>query len=96
MTTHYIIVKLIDKANIDKYVNLAKPIYEEMVKSIDGLNSYELIINKVNGKNNYDVMAKLYFDSIESLENNYKPNNLHKRLKEETEFLVEKKTIFDE
>ena len=94
--THYIIVKLIDKANIDKYVSLAKPIYEEMVKTIDGLNSYELIINKVNGKNNYDCMAKLYFDSIASLETNYKPNNLHHRLKEETEFLVEKKTIFDE
>lgn len=94
--THYIIVKLIDKANIDKYVSLAKPIYDEMVKTIDGLNSYELIINKVNGKNNYDCMAKLYFDSIDSLETNYKPNNLHHRLKEETEFLVEKKTIFDE
>ena len=94
--THYIIVKLIDKSNIDKYVSLAKPIYEEMVKTIDGLNSYEIIINKVNGKNNYDVMAKLYFNSIDDLENNYKPNNLHHRLKEETEFLVEKKTIFDE
>ena len=94
--THYIIVKLIDKSNIDKYISLAKPIYEEMVKAIDGLTSYVIIINKVNGKNNYDVMAKLYFDSIEALENNYKTNNLHKKLKEETEFLVEKKTIFDE
>ena len=94
--THYIIVKLIDKTDIDRYVSLAKPIYEEMVKTINGLNSYEIIINKVNGKNNYDVMAKLYFDSIETLETNYKPNNLHHRLKEETEFLVEKKTIFDE
>ena len=76
--THYIIVKLIDKSNIDKYISLAKPIYEEMVKAIDGLTSYVIIINKVNGKNNY------------------KTNNLHKKLKEETEFLVEKKTIFDE
>ena len=94
--THYIIVKLIDKTDIDKYVSLAKPIYEEMVKTINGLNSYEIIINKVNGKNNYDVMAKLYFNSIEALEANYKPNNLHHKLKGETEFLVEKKTIFDE
>ena len=93
---HYIIVKLIDKANIDKYISLAKPIYEEMIRSIEGLKSCEIIVNKIDGKNNYDVMAKLYFDSMESLEKNYKPNDLHKKLKEETEFLVEKKTIFDE
>ena len=94
--THYIIVKLKDINTIDDYINIVKPIYDEMVKSINGLNNYDLIINKVNGKNNYDCMAKLFFDSIDSLENNYKPNNLHHRLKEETEFLVEKKTIFDE
>ena len=94
--THYIIVKLKDINNIDVYINLVKPIYEEMVKTIYGLNSYDLIINKINGKNNYDVMAKLYFNSLEDLENNYKPNNLHHKLKEDSEHLVEKKTIFDE
>ena len=94
--THYIIVKLKDINSIDEYISIVKPIYEEMVKTINGLNNYDLIINKVNGKNNYDVMAKLYFDSIEALGANYKPNNLHHRLKEETEVLVEKKTIFDE
>ena len=94
--THYIIVKLIDKAKTEKYISLARPIYEEMVKTIDGLTSYEIIINKVNGKNNYDVMAKLYFNSIDDLETNYKPNNLHHKLKECSEHLVEKKTIFDE
>ena len=93
---HYIIVKLKDINNIDDYINIVKPIYEEMVKTIDGLNSYDLIINKINGKNNYDVMAKLYFNSLETLENNYKPNNLHHKLKEDSEYLVEKKTIFDE
>ena len=93
---HYIIVKLLDKSNIDLYVSIVKPIYEEMVKTIDGLSKYELIINKVNGKNNYDVMARLFFDSIEDLENNYKPNHLHHDLKEKSEYLVEKKTIFDE
>ena len=93
---HYIIVKLIDKSKIDKYISLAKPIYEEMIVSIEGLKSCEINVNQVDGKNNYDVMAKLYFDSYESLEKNYKPSELHKKLKEETEFLVEKKTIFDE
>ena len=93
---HYIIVKLKDINNLDEYINIVKPIYDEMVDTIDGLNSYDLIINKVNGKNNYDVMAKLYFDSLEDLENNYKPNNLHHKLKEDSEHLVEKKTIFDE
>ena len=93
---HYIIVKLLDKSNIDLYISLVKPIYEEMVETIDGLSKYELIINKVNGKNNYDVMARLYFDSMESLESNYKPNHLHHDLKEKSEYLVEKKTIFDE
>ena len=94
--THYIIVKLKDIKTIDEYINIVKPIYEEMVETIDGLKSYDLIINKINGKNNYDVMAKLYFDSLEDLENNYKPNNLHHKLKEASEYLVEKKTIFDE
>ena len=41
-------------------------------------------------------MAKLYFNSLEDVENNYKPNNLHHKLKECSEHLVEKKTIFDE
>ena len=94
--THYIIVKLKDINTIDEYISIVKPIYDEMVKTIDGLNSYDLIINKVNGKNNYDVMAKLYFNSIADLETNYKPNNLHHKLKECSEHLVEKKTIFDE
>ena len=94
--THYIIVKLKDIKTIDEYINIVKPIYEEMVETIDGLKSYDLIINKINGKNNYDVMAKLYFDSLEDLENNYKPNNLHHKLKEDSEYLVEKKTICDE
>ncbi|MCR5461508.1 MAG: Dabb family protein [bacterium] len=94
--THYIIVKLKDINTLHEYVNIVKPIYNEMVESINGLNSYDLIINKVNGKNNYDVMAKLYFDSLETLETNYKPNNLHHKLKECSEHLVEKKTIFDE
>lgn len=94
--THYIIVKLKDINTIDEYISIVKPIYDEMVKSINGLNSYDLIINKVNGKNNYDVMAKLYFNSLEDLESNYKSNNLHHKLKDESEFLVEKKTIFDE
>ena len=94
--THYIIVKLKDINYLDEYISIVKPIYEEMVNTIEGLNSYELIINKVNGKNNYDVMAKLYFDSIDDLETNYKPNNLHHKLKDSSEHLVEKKTIFDE
>ena len=94
--THYIIVKLKDINTIDEYINIVKPIYDEMVKSINGLNNYDLIINKVSGKNNYDVMAKLYFNSLEDLENNYKPNNSHHKLKEDSEHLVEKKTIFDE
>ena len=94
--THYIIVKLKDINTIDEYVSIVKPIYNEMVSTINGLNSYDLIINKVNGKNNYDVMAKLYFNSIDDLELNYKPNNLHHKLKDESEHLVEKKTIFDE
>ena len=81
---------------INDYINIVKPIYNEMVESINGLNSYDLIINKVNGKNNYDVMAKLFFDSLDDLETNYKPNNLHHKLKECSEHLVEKKTIFDE
>ena len=93
---HYIIVKLLDKSNVDLYISIVKPIYEEMVETIDGLSKYELIINKVNGKNNYDVMARLYFDSIDDLENNYKPNHLHHDLKNKSEYLVEKKTIFDE
>lgn len=94
--THYIIVKLKDINTIDEYINIVNPIYNEMVNTINGLNSYDLIINKVNGKNNYDVMAKLYFNSIDDLENNYKPNNLHHKLKDSSEHLVEKKTIFDE
>ena len=94
--THYIIVKLKDINTIDDYINIVKPIYNEMVSTINGLNSYDLIINKVNGKNNYDVMAKLYFNSLDDLETNYKPNNLHHKLKDSSEYLVEKKTIFDE
>ena len=94
--THYIIVKLKDINSIDEYISIVKPIYNEMVETINGLESYDLIINKVNGKNNYDVMAKLYFNSLEDLETNYKPNNLHHKLKDESEHLVEKKTIFDE
>lgn len=94
--THYLIVRLNERSFADEYIEVVTPILDEMLAEISGLEKYEIIKNKVDGKNNSDVMVKFIFNSIDDLENNYKPHVLHSRLKAATAYLVASKTIFDE